>query len=425
MDTLATLSSSVASASTSALASPSATPSPVIDHPDVDNGNCRLLGPFALILQGLMGIMVMGTLVWKRQREKPRRPWKIWILDITKQMLGQLFVHILNVALSTLVAHVGEENPCSLYFLNILIDTTLGVFIIYLTLRLTTHVLTDVWGLKGFVSGRYTDRSPKRAGRSKKGGRPKVAYWFRQLGMYFFALLVMKVIVTILFVLFPFLFALGRWILSLFGEAKNIQVLFVMCLFPLAMNTLQFWLVDSFLRHDPVKSKYSATRNGQEEDEGTQSANSSGIPAWGWSSSNNPSGGGDSPYQVGEDDESHDHLVDGLSEDEDDDEDVENDEEGHKRRNSVRRDVPQAQRQHLGLNEEPSKARLRSAPMSRTTSPSGTGSETEQHAYPPSDAASLNERDAPGGSSTRASSHSRGPSRVNSPASAGSTRGGR
>lgn len=49
----------------------------------------------------------------------------------------------------------------------------------------------------------------------------------------------MKVIVTILFVLFPFLFALGRWILGLFGEAKNIQVLFVMCLFPLAMNTLQ------------------------------------------------------------------------------------------------------------------------------------------------------------------------------------------
>lgn len=49
----------------------------------------------------------------------------------------------------------------------------------------------------------------------------------------------MKIIVTILFVIFPFLFAFGRWLLGLFGSAKNAQVLFVMCLFPLAMNTLQ------------------------------------------------------------------------------------------------------------------------------------------------------------------------------------------
>lgn len=32
----------------------------------------------ALVVQALMGILVLGTLLWKRQREKPRRPWKIW-----------------------------------------------------------------------------------------------------------------------------------------------------------------------------------------------------------------------------------------------------------------------------------------------------------------------------------------------------------
>lgn len=151
-------------------------------------------------------------------------------------MLGQLFVHILNVLLSNMVANIGEENPCSLYFLNILVDTTLGVFIIYLTLRLTTHLLTDVWGLSGFVSGQYSDRRKRGRG---KASRPKLSYWLKQLANYFFTLFTMKVVVTLLFVCFPFLFDFGRWLLNLFGEAKNAQVLFVMCLFPLAMNTLQ------------------------------------------------------------------------------------------------------------------------------------------------------------------------------------------
>ena len=49
----------------------------------------------ALIIQGLMGLLVVGSLIYKRQRESPRRKWKIWILDISKQMTGQVFVHIL------------------------------------------------------------------------------------------------------------------------------------------------------------------------------------------------------------------------------------------------------------------------------------------------------------------------------------------
>lgn len=43
-------------------------------------------------------------------------------------MLGQLFVHTLNVLLSSLgsIASEGANNPCSLYFLNIAVDTTIG-----------------------------------------------------------------------------------------------------------------------------------------------------------------------------------------------------------------------------------------------------------------------------------------------------------
>lgn len=48
------------------------------DVPDIADRNCRLLGPFSLFVQAIMGFVVLGTLVLKRQREKPKRPWKIW-----------------------------------------------------------------------------------------------------------------------------------------------------------------------------------------------------------------------------------------------------------------------------------------------------------------------------------------------------------
>lgn len=48
-------------------------------------------------------------------------------------------------------------NPCSLYFLNVLIDTTLGVFLIYYLLRLARWVLVDKMELDGWEMGVYKE----------------------------------------------------------------------------------------------------------------------------------------------------------------------------------------------------------------------------------------------------------------------------
>ncbi|SPC60641.1 related to Vacuolar membrane protein [Ustilago sp. UG-2017b] len=249
------------------------TPTPIIGAPEVDSDNCKLMGPFALFVQAIMGILVITSLVYKRQREKPKRKWKIWALDVSKQLLGQLFVHILNIILSDFVASGGGENPCSLYFLNILVDTTLGVFFIYIALKFVTWFLTERLGLQGFVSGQYTPPLPtaepatgssttwsqqSRASHTTyPRGRPRVGYWLKQLGSYLFVLFLMKMAVLVILAVFPFLYDVGSWILGLFGSHKDFQVLFSMALFPLAMNILQFWLIDSLLRHNPYTSAYS------------------------------------------------------------------------------------------------------------------------------------------------------------------------
>jgi hypothetical protein len=115
---------------------------------DHNNGECSLLGPFALIVQGALGGLALMALVYKRWRERPQRPLKIWSFDVSKQVVGSVLVHIANLLMSllssgqltitvdpTIVAAVegrGEDkngkytpNPCSFYLLNLAIDVSI------------------------------------------------------------------------------------------------------------------------------------------------------------------------------------------------------------------------------------------------------------------------------------------------------------
>lgn len=90
---------------------------PIKVDPVEDGSNCELLGPTALVVQGLsqflasypprairadhpVGVFVIGSLVIKRQLEKRKRRWKIWIWDVGKQLVGQAVVHSLNLLVS-------------------------------------------------------------------------------------------------------------------------------------------------------------------------------------------------------------------------------------------------------------------------------------------------------------------------------------
>lgn len=62
--------------------------------PPVDKQACALLGPTALVVQGLMAIIVLSSLLIKRYRENPRREWSVWLGDVSKQIIGQGFLHV-------------------------------------------------------------------------------------------------------------------------------------------------------------------------------------------------------------------------------------------------------------------------------------------------------------------------------------------
>lgn len=65
--------------------------------PDAAAARCHLLGPTALVVQAIMGVIVISSLVVKRQLEKRKRRWRVWILDVGKQLVGQAVLHGLNI----------------------------------------------------------------------------------------------------------------------------------------------------------------------------------------------------------------------------------------------------------------------------------------------------------------------------------------
>lgn len=94
---------------------------------DAGNGKCELLGPFALVIQVSLGALALLVLVYKRWKERPQRPVKVWAFDVSKQVFGSSMLHLVNLLASMLSAgqispDAKQTNPCSYYLLNLGID---------------------------------------------------------------------------------------------------------------------------------------------------------------------------------------------------------------------------------------------------------------------------------------------------------------
>lgn len=133
------------------------------------------------------------------------------------------------------------------YFLNILMDTTVGVGALWCTLLLLNR-LAMMAGVEGVKSGYY-------------GHPPKVVWWLKQSGIYFVGLIVMKLLVWLVFALLPWLEKIAAFLLSWSNGHRKLEVAFVMFVsglvvgwkadlqfFPLVMNALQYYIIDSFIK---------------------------------------------------------------------------------------------------------------------------------------------------------------------------------
>lgn len=219
----------------------SASPTPGADTRGCENG--ALMDSFGIFLQGLLAVMAFSTLMLKRFREPKheRRPWRIWFLDTSKQAIGMLFIHFANVYLSDLT----EEDPCSLYLINFLLDASLGMLLIYAGVRAVSAVVEwRQWDSLRF--GEY--------------GEPvQCTAWLGQCILYILIMIFEKVLIMLV-LLIP------QWKqLALLNpiENPNLELAIVMLIVPFFINALMFWVVDNFLMK---KHRTKAKLEEREED---------------------------------------------------------------------------------------------------------------------------------------------------------------
>ncbi|ODV89055.1 hypothetical protein CANCADRAFT_28794 [Tortispora caseinolytica NRRL Y-17796] len=209
---------------------------------------CHLLGPFALLLQGILGGLGFISVVYKRKVEVPQRPLKVWLFDISKQIIGSLGIHVLNLTIS-IISHTKPTtstyyDACDWYFLIFLFDTTIGVPIVYVFVRLFT-IIGKWFNVEGIDSGNYDE--PPRYTCGNYDEPPRYTWFFKQAFIYFLALTSMKA-VTYTFIRVVPLMWLAEFLLAWTNFNEQIRVGFVMFLFPLVMNMFQYYVIDSLIQ---------------------------------------------------------------------------------------------------------------------------------------------------------------------------------
>ncbi|XP_076123810.1 store-operated calcium entry regulator STIMATE [Alosa pseudoharengus] len=207
--------------------------------------NGDLMDTFGIFLQGLLAVVAFSTLMLKRFREPKheRRPWKIWFLDTSKQAIGMLFIHFANVYLSDLT----EQDPCSLYLINFLLDATLGMLFIYAGVRAVSAV----------VEWRQWERL-----RFGEYGEPiQCSAWAGQCALYILIMMFEKVLIMLV-LLMP------QWKkLAPLNPITNpqLELAIVMLIVPFFVNALMFWVVDNFLmKKGRTKAKLEEREGGDE-----------------------------------------------------------------------------------------------------------------------------------------------------------------
>lgn len=80
------------------------------------------------------------------------------------------------------------------------------------------------------------------------GNPPRVTWWAKQSLLYFIGLLGMKLFVLFLFQALPWLGWVGDWALRWTEGNEALQIAFVMFIFPVCMNAIQYYIIDGVIK---------------------------------------------------------------------------------------------------------------------------------------------------------------------------------
>ncbi|KAE9024599.1 hypothetical protein PF005_g4080 [Phytophthora fragariae] len=193
-----------------------------------------------------LAFIAVFMLYIKRKLEFPIRPLKVWALDVSKQGLGAMFIHYLSVILSILMVATSPEDydECGIYFVNYLLDTTWGGFIMIVFLRIIDKAAARFGLMDMARCGDY-------------GDPPQMRIWWAQLLAYLAALSLMKTVdVLTVWAFFTDIGYFSTRLFSAFAHHRHLELSIVMLVVPGCFNSAQFWIVDSYIKSDTNQLKF-------------------------------------------------------------------------------------------------------------------------------------------------------------------------
>lgn len=190
-----------------------------------------LTDSFGWFVQFVLASLAFALLIVKRFCEPQwrRRSWLIWFYDTSKQGFGAMLVHFINVYLAS--TFIGD--PCSWYIINFLLDSTVGLAVIFACVR-SCQCLAVSYHWPSINFGEY-------------GIPPQPQYWLVQSVVYVMIQGLQKATVAAL-THWPVWLAISRSLLSPITDAK-VEVVIAVLVVPFFVNALMFWIIDNFLMH--------------------------------------------------------------------------------------------------------------------------------------------------------------------------------
>lgn len=224
---------------------------------------CHLLGSaFNYVIQLSLGLIAISILYLKHRREPQQRPFNTWFKDISKQITGLLWAHLLNLILAMMMAR--HEDQCVPYFVNYVIDSILGLGLNLLVLNLFRWLGSryqisvfdfgnyHIYELTGSISTQdislLSTASPSRA----ESWKPMIM-WLKQVLVWLAIITFVK-----LFLFFCLIYPIREWwvqlgalILHGITHSDVTELIIVMIIVPLIVNIYQFIIQDKYLKHKP------------------------------------------------------------------------------------------------------------------------------------------------------------------------------
>lgn len=202
--------------------------------------NCKLLaGVQTYFIQFLLGFLSLSALYVKRKVEYPQRQWRVFKYDVSKQIVGMGFAHLINISIAIMFKKkYSMSDECRWYFLNFLIDVTVGIGVNYLLLSFFK---------KQYIKYSWTSLT---TGEYKPSNNWYNKGFILQLLNWLLIILLSKAIVLSI-ILIPMrntLDSFGKWFLGPVSHNNSIELFIVMILLPLLFNITQFWIQDNILK---------------------------------------------------------------------------------------------------------------------------------------------------------------------------------